>query len=218
MMEFHSRIESTLLRPTATTSEVRELCREAMELGFFGVCVNPWFVTMAHHELRGSSVKCVTVIGFPLGANASRIKAIEAQEAISDGADELDMVLALGLLKEKRFSEVEQDIAGVVAASGARPVKVIIETALLTESEKVDACKIAAAAGAKFVKTCTGFGGGGATTADIALMRSVVPASVGVKASGGIKSAEIAAELVRAGADRVGTSSGKLIVGGVSRA
>jgi len=205
-------IDHTLLKPEATEQQIRQLCAEAAEFGFASVCVNPTWVPLAAHLLAGAKPMVATVIGFPLGATLPEVKAYETQRALEAGAAEFDMVINIGALKSKHFRLVEQDIAGVVAAAQGRTVKVIIETALLTEEEKVEACVIAKAAGADFVKTSTGFASKGATAEDVALMRRVVGSDMGVKASGGIRSAQDARAMIEAGATRIGASAGVKIV------
>ncbi|MFZ7127890.1 MAG: deoxyribose-phosphate aldolase [Desulfobacterales bacterium] len=205
-------IDHTLLKPEATSSQVREVCSEARKLGFASVCVNPCHVSTAVHKLRDTPVKVCSVIGFPLGANRSIIKAAETLQAVSEGADEIDMVMAVGALKEKRHDQVEAEIRSVVEAAGHATVKVIIETCCLTDDEKVTACQLAARAGAAFVKTSTGFGSAGATAADVRLMRSTVGNALGVKASGGIRTLDQALEMLAAGATRLGTSAGVAIL------
>lgn len=209
-------IDHTLLRADAAGSEILKLCDEAVEYGFASVCINPVFVPLAAGRLHGTDVKVCTVIGFPLGAAAAGIKSEEARLAVSQGAREVDMVLWVGGLKEGNQSAVSSDIEGVVqsarAINGETVIKVIIETCLLTDQEKVEACRIAEAAGADFVKTSTGFSTGGATVADIELIRNAVGPKVGVKASGGIRTAAQALEFIRAGATRIGTSSGVAIM------
>jgi deoxyribose-phosphate aldolase len=208
-------IDHTLLRADATLDQITRLCDEAREFGFASVCVNPCYVRHCADLLRGSSVKVCTVIGFPLGANASETKAFEAQQAIREGATEVDMVINVGALKSGRDDLVCSDIRAVVqAAKSSRAVcKVILETALLGDDEKVRACNAAREAGAHFVKTSTGFGPGGATAEDVALMsRTVAAANMGVKASGGIRNFEDAQKMIRAGATRIGASSGVQIV------
>lgn len=206
-------IDHTVLKPGATNEQVVQLCRQAMEYHFASVCVNPCFVKLAAGELKGSDVKTCTVIGFPLGASTTGIKAFEAKKAVEEGAQEVDMVINIGALKEGNLEYIENDIAQVVKASEGALVKVIIETCFLTDEEKVTACKLAKKAGANFVKTSTGFGIGGATAADVALMRKTVGETMGVKASGGIKNLQEAITMVEAGASRIGTSSGTAIVG-----
>ncbi|MDI6774776.1 MAG: deoxyribose-phosphate aldolase [Verrucomicrobiota bacterium] len=205
-------IDHTLLKPAAVRREVRQLCAEARRYGFAAVCVNPCWVRTAAEELRDTPVKVCTVIGFPLGATTTAVRVFEAGEAIHNGAQELDMALCLGALKDGDHTRVQEDIAAVVLAADARPVKVIIETALLTDEEKATACRLAAAAGARFVKTCTGFAAAAATVEDIRLMRRTVGPGMGVKASGGIRALADALRLIEAGADRLGASAGVAIV------
>jgi deoxyribose-phosphate aldolase len=210
-----SILDHTLLRPEATASEVEALCDEARRHSFAAVCVHPWYVPLAARRLEGSGVGVASVVGFPLGATLPEVKAREAGQAVRDGATELDMVQNIGALKSKDYRLVEEDIRGVVAAGGARAtVKVILETALLTREEKIQACTLARAAGAHFVKTSTGFSTAGATPEDVRLMRDVVGPAMGVKAAGGIRDARIARELVEAGATRLGCSASVRIVGG----
>lgn len=211
-MELAKYIDNTLLKPAATSAQIEELCKESMEYSFASVCVNPVHVKLAAKMLAGSGVKTCTVIGFPLGANSSATKAFEAKQAVEDGADELDMVINIGALKAGDDKTVLEDIKAVVRAGDGKLVKVIIETALLTDEEKVRACRLAVEAGANFVKTCTGFSGGAANVHDIALMRKTVGADIGVKASGGVRTRADAIALIEAGASRIGTSSGKAIV------
>jgi deoxyribose-phosphate aldolase len=212
--EIAAIIDHTLLAPGATVDEVRALCREAVEHAFAAVCVNGVWVPEAARAVAGSNVKVCSVVGFPLGASATRVKRFEAEAAIDDGASEIDMVLDVGALKGGDDARARDDVAAVVAAAHARRaiVKVILETGLLTDDEKVRACSLAAAAGANYVKTSTGFGPGGATVADVALMRRTVGPEVGVKASGGIRTIDDARALVEAGATRLGTSRGVAIV------
>jgi len=209
-------IDHTLLKAIATAEQVRELCAEARKFGFASVCVNPCWVTLCAKELAGSDIVVCTVIGFPLGANLPETKAAEARLAVSQGAREIDMVISLGAAKSGDWKAVEEDIRGVVAASrdgGAEIlVKVIIETCYLTDSEKAKACEAAARAGARFVKTSTGFGTGGATADDVRLIRKVVGDRLKVKASGGVRSYHDAILLLDAGADRLGASSSIAIV------
>jgi deoxyribose-phosphate aldolase len=207
-------IDHTLLRPEATAAQIATLCSEALQFGFASVCVNPTFVRLCAQQLAGSSVAVCTVIGFPLGATSTSTKVAEAAQAIADGAQELDMVVAIGYLKAGDWHTVAHDIAAVVQVAHAAHVlvKVIIETALLSEAEKVAACLIAARAGADFVKTSTGFLGGGATVADIALMRQVVGPALGVKASGGVRRLTDAHAMLSAGATRIGSSAGVAIM------
>jgi deoxyribose-phosphate aldolase len=207
-------IDHTLLKADAARDEIMKLCEEGVRYGFASVCINPVWVREAACALRGSGVKVCTVIGFPLGANSPDVKLYEARRAVFDGASELDMVINVGALKSGDYELVSRDISGVVGVAHevGHICKVIIETALLTEDEKVRACLISKEAGADFVKTSTGFSRGGATAADIALMRSVVGGQMGVKASGGVKDLEQAQEMIRAGATRIGASVGVKIV------
>jgi len=207
-------IDHTLLKPEATRDEILKLCEEGARYGFASVCINPIWVREASCALRGTGVKVCTVIGFPLGANEPDTKAYEARRAIFDGASELDMVINVGALKSADDELVGRDIAGVVevAHEVSYLCKVILETGLLTEEEKVRACLLAKQAGADFVKTSTGFSKGGATVADIALMRRVVGGEMGVKASGGVRDLKQAQDMIRAGATRIGASVGVKIV------
>ncbi|SHK92430.1 deoxyribose-phosphate aldolase [Rhodothermus profundi] len=216
-------IDHTALKPDTTDARIRALCDEARRYGFAAVCVNPCYVPLAADLLRDSSVAVCTVIGFPLGANRTATKAAEAAQAIQDGAAELDMVLNIGLLKSGRLQEVLEDIRAVVSIAHQAPppagrervlVKVILETALLTDAEKETACRLALEAEADFVKTSTGFAGGGATVSDVKLMRRVVGSRMGVKAAGGIRTRAQAEALVAAGANRLGTSAGVALVTG----
>jgi deoxyribose-phosphate aldolase len=212
--EIARRIDHTLLKPEATRAQVETLCAEAREHGFATVCVNPTWVRLCADLLRGCETRVCTVAGFPLGATPAEVKAYEAARAVGDGACEVDMVVNVGALKSGDYRLVERDIALVVDASaaGGATVKVIIEAALLTDDEKVRACVLAKAAGAAFVKTSTGFGPGGATAADVALMRRVVGPEMGVKAAGGVRDFKSAQEMIAAGADRIGASVGVKIV------
>lgn len=215
-MKINQLIDHTLLKSNSTQAQIDTLIDEAIEYEFASVCVNPTWVSYAKQRLQNSPVKVCTVIGFPLGANTSEVKAFETANAVENGADEIDMVINIGAAKDGRFDEVQSDIAAVVQASGGKLVKVIIETCLLTDDEKIKACKAAMAAGADFVKTSTGFSTGGATVSDVALMRQMVGSDLGVKASGGARSLEDVKQLVEAGANRIGTSSGVAIVKGES--
>jgi deoxyribose-phosphate aldolase len=201
-------IDHTLLKPDATTEQVRRLCAEARQYHFHSVCVNPIFVTLAHRELAGSEVTICSVIAFPFGATTTAAKAAEARQALADGAGEIDMVIAIGALKGGEHDYVRRDIAEVKEACRASPLKAIIETC----EERVKACLLAKEAGADFVKTSTGYGGGGATVEDVALMRRTVGPTMGVKASGGIRSFAQALAMVQAGATRIGASSGVAMV------
>ena len=207
-------IDHTLLAPGATRDEVRRLCAEAVTHGFGAVCVNGVWVAEAARALEGSEVRVCAVVGFPLGASAAGAKRFEAERALEDGAVEIDMVLDLGALKSGDDARARDDVRSVAEAVHARGglLKVIVETGLLDEDEKVRACRLAVEAGADYVKTSTGFGPGGATVDDVALMRRTVGPDVGVKASGGIRSFEDATALVAAGATRLGTSRGVSIV------
>lgn len=207
-------IDHTLLKPEASEEQIAKLCAEARANGFATVCINPTWVPLAARLLQGSPVKVCTVVGFPLGATMPEVKAFETERAIAEGATEIDMVQNIGALKSRDFRRVSEDVAAVVRVAHARQasVKVIIEAALLTDEEKVESCAIAQAAGADYVKTSTGFGPGGATAADVALMRHVVGPSIGVKAAGGIKSAKDAQAMIAAGATRLGASAGIKIV------
>jgi len=207
-------IDHTLLKPEATADQIAQLCYEARKYNFAAVCVNPNHVKLCAELLRGSPVRIATVVGFPLGAHTTETKVFETQQTIADGAHEIDMVMNIGALKAGDYELVEQDIRGVVEAAHARGaiVKVILETALLTDEEKVKACTLSKAAGADFVKTSTGFGPGGATVKDVALMRAVVGPDIGIKAAGGIRDYVTTAEMVKAGATRIGASAGVKIV------
>ncbi|MCY0993081.1 deoxyribose-phosphate aldolase [Nannocystis sp. ILAH1] len=215
--ELAATIDHTLLRATATAAQVEQLCREAHAGGFFSVCVQPSRVALARATLAslGASAKVCTVIGFPLGANTPAIKAAEAAQAVADGADELDMVIALGALRDGDEAAVLADIQGVVGAAGGEHLtKVILETALLTPEEIDVACRLGVAGGARFVKTSTGFGPGGATVAAVQRMRAAVGPEFGVKASGGIADAAAARAMLAAGASRLGASASVAIVAG----
>ncbi|HYF81126.1 MAG TPA: deoxyribose-phosphate aldolase [Symbiobacteriaceae bacterium] len=206
-------IDHTLLKPEATAEQIIKLCAEARAYNFMSVCVNPGWVPLAAQELQGSDVKVCTVIGFPLGATSTESKAYETVESIRQGATEVDMVINVGALKSGQYDRVFGDIKAVVdAARGKALTKVIIETGLLTDAEKVKACELSKQAGADFVKTSTGFGPGGATPEDIALMRKTVGPELGVKASGGVRDYEAAMAVVNAGANRIGASASINIV------
>ncbi|WP_321386368.1 deoxyribose-phosphate aldolase [uncultured Enterococcus sp.] len=214
-MELNRMIDHTILKANASEEDVLKIIEEAKKYEFFSVCVNPYWVALAHEKLAGTNVSTCTVIGFPLGANTSEVKAYETKDAIANGADEVDMVLNVGAMKSKQYKKVLKDIQAVVqAADGKALVKVIIETALLTDEEKIKACEMAKEAGADFVKTSTGFSTGGATVEDVKLMRSTVGPDMGVKASGGIHNKEEAQAMVGAGATRIGTSAGVAIMDG----
>ena len=215
--EMAKYIDHTLLKPEAPKSAYDKLCEEAIEYGFIAVCVNSSWVPMVAERLRSTEIKICSVIGFPLGAMHRESKAFEAKKAIEDGATELDMVMNVGALKSGDFMTVQDDIKAVrIKAEGGVILKVIIETCLLTEEEKIKACEIAKAAGADFVKSSTGFSSGGATIEDISLMRKVVGPNFGVKASGGIKDFEKASEMISAGANRIGAGAGVEIIKGAT--
>jgi deoxyribose-phosphate aldolase len=208
-------IDHTLLKPQASRDEIVQLCDEARKHAFASVCVNPTYVSLCAQLLRLTNVKVCTVVGFPLGANRSDVKAFETKRAISDGAQEIDMVANIGGLKSRDYDLVSDDIRAVVEACRSIAVsKVIIEAALLTDEEKVIACQLAKAVGADFVKTSTGFGPGGATAHDVRLMRATVGEEMGVKAAGGIRDLATAQEMIEAGANRIGASASVKIVGG----
>lgn len=207
-------IDHTLLKPTATREEIHRLCEEARQYGFFSVCINPVWVSYAKEQLQGTDVKVCTVIGFPLGANTTAVKTYETEDALKNGADEIDMVLNLGALKDKDYQTVLQDIQAVRNACRGHILKVIIETSQLTDEEKVKACELSAQAEADFVKTSTGFTGSGATAPDVALMRQSIPPHMQVKASGGVRSRADFDAMVAAGATRIGASSGVKIIEG----
>lgn len=213
MAKLAQLIDHTALKPTVTKEEILKLTAEAKEYGFYSVCVNPTWVAESAKQLKGSDVDVCTVIGFPLGANTTAVKVYEATDAITNGATEIDMVINIGALKSKEDEQVLNDIQQVVeAAKGKALVKVIIETCLLTDEEKVRACELAVKAGTDYVKTSTGFSTGGATKEDIALMRKTVGEKIGVKASGGIHSKADVEAMVQAGATRIGASAGVAIV------
>lgn len=210
-------IDHTALKPDTVKSEIEALCKEARVYGFASVCVNPCWVKLCAELLKESEVKVCTVIGFPLGAASPETKAFETRQAIADGAGEVDMVINIGALKDRDTGTVEHDIRAVTdAADGKALVKVIIETSLLTDEEKRLACELAVKAGADFVKTSTGFSGGGATVRDIKLMREAVGPDIGVKASGGVRDKESALAMIEAGATRIGASAGVSIVKGLT--
>ncbi|HET9754042.1 MAG TPA: deoxyribose-phosphate aldolase, partial [Myxococcales bacterium] len=207
-------IDHTLLNLSATRDDLVKLCDEARKYGFATVCVNPSNVALCARLLEGCSTRPIAVVGFPLGAGTTAAKVFEAREAIRAGAAEIDMVINIGQLKARNYAYVDRDIREVVQAARPRPVKVILETGALTRDEKVIGCALAKAAGAAFVKTSTGFGPGGATAEDVALMRQVVGDDVGVKASGGVRTAHDAQKMVEAGANRLGASASVAIVTG----
>ncbi len=211
-MNIAKYIDPTNLKSTATASDIEKLCEEAWEYGFYSVCVNPYYVPLCKRLLDGSDVKVCTVIGFPLGADTTSTKVFETEEALKMGCDEFDMVINVGVLKSGNDEYVLHDIRQVVKAAKGRTVKVIIETGLLTDDEKMRACRLASQAGAHFVKTCTGMTQGRALVEDILLMKKNITFGVKIKASGGIRSYEDAIKLIEAGSDRIGTSSGVEIV------
>lgn len=217
-LDIAKMIDHTLLKPDATQQEIAQLCFEAKKYGFASVCVNPTWVSLCAQLLQGSPVKVCTVIGFPLGATSSEAKAFETETAIRQGATEIDMVINIGALKARDLETVARDIRGVVNVAHAHGVlvKVIIETALLTDEEKTLACLISKEAGADYVKTSTGFSGGGATVQDVVLMRRTVGPQMGVKASGGVRTYEDAESMIKAGATRIGASAGVKIIQGPS--
>ncbi|MES3038834.1 MAG: deoxyribose-phosphate aldolase [Bdellovibrionota bacterium] len=210
------KIDHTLLKPEATSKEIEKICAEAIHHGFFGVCVNSVYISLVTKLLKGSSVKPVSVIGFPLGASDTNVKVFECGTATDLGAEEIDMVLSIGALKEGLFKEVEKDIEAVVKEAWGRTVKVIIETSLLNQTEKINACKIVSQSGAQFIKTSTGFAGGGATFEDVVLFKKHLADHVLIKASGGIKNLETAQRFLDLGVSRLGTSSGVQILMGLN--
>lgn len=202
-------IDHTALKADTKKDQIHELCKEAIEYKFAAVCVNPYHISTCKELLKDTDIKIATVIGFPLGANTKETKAFETKNAIENGAQEVDMVINIGALKDKDYEKVREDIAAVVGAAGDKAlVKVIIETSLLDQDEKIKACELAKEAGADFVKTSTGFSTGGATIQDVKLMRETVGEDMGVKASGGIRDLETARGMIQAGASRIGASSG----------
>ncbi|WP_368491254.1 deoxyribose-phosphate aldolase [Clostridium sp. BJN0013] len=211
--ELAKMIDHTLLKPEATYEQIVKLCKEALEYGFASVCINPCYVNAAYQLLKGSDVKVCTVVGFPLGAAASETKAFEAVQAVNRGACEIDMVINVGYLKSGNYDYVEEDIKDLVhKINGRAIVKVIIETCLLNDKEKIIACKLAEKAGANFVKTSTGFNMAGATSEDVALMYDTVSPNLKVKASGGIRTYEDAIRMINAGASRIGASASVKII------
>lgn len=213
-MDIAGYLDDTLLKADAAPEQVIAICKEAKEYKTASVCVNSWYVPLVAKELAGSGVKTCCVIGFPLGACSANAKSAETFEAVQKGAEEVDMVVNIGAVKAGDWQYVKQDIGGVVAAAGKALVKVIIETCLLTDEEKVKVCTVAKLAGADFVKTSTGFSTGGATVEDIRLMRQTVGPDMGVKASGGVRDYQTAKAMIDAGATRIGTSSAKGILAG----
>ena len=217
-MKINKYIDHTNLKPVATEADITKLCEEAKKYDFASVCINPCNIPLAKKLLEGTDVKVCTVIGFPLGANSVTVKAAETAEAYDMGCEEFDMVINIGALKDGKYDYVRDEIAAVVAVAKGRCVKVIIETGLLSDEEKIMAVKLSCEAGASFVKTSTGIMAGGATVADVALMKANVSGGTKVKASGGIKDAGSALELIEAGADRLGTSSGMAIISALDNA
>ena len=209
-------IDHTVLKPDATARDIEKLCAEAQEYLFYSVCVNGSRVAQAHHLLEGAGVKVAAVVGFPLGAMDADAKRFETEAAVDNGASEIDLVLNLGYLKDGADSVVLRELRDVVEAADERPVKVILETALLTREEKIRACQLVVESGARFVKTSTGFGPGGATLEDVKLLRETVGPNFGVKASGGIRDTATALAMIEAGATRLGTSNGVAIVRGLT--
>lgn len=212
MKDIASYIDHTMLKADAGREVIRRYCEEARTYGFCSVCVNSCHTAFVHRELMGSGVKTCTVVGFPLGAMSEAAKAFEAKKAVEDGADEIDMVINIGALKDGDYDLVLSDIRAVKEAAEPALVKVIIETCLLTDEEKVRACELAVSAGADFVKTSTGFSTGGATIEDVRLMKEAVKGKARVKASGGIRTPEFTKELIEAGAERIGAGNGVLLI------
>ncbi|UXU59694.1 deoxyribose-phosphate aldolase [Staphylococcus agnetis] len=214
-MNFEKYIDHTLLKPESTRVQIDNIIEEAKSYHFKSICVNPTHVAYAHKKLADSNVLVCTVIGFPLGANTPEVKAFETTNAIENGADEIDMVINIGALKDGRYDDVQKDIEAVVKVAQGKTVKVIIETTLLTDDEKVKACELAKAAHATFVKTSTGFAGGGATVEDVKLMKETVGDALEVKASGGVRNLDDFKAMVDAGATRIGASAGVQIMQGL---
>ena len=205
-------IDHTNVSRDATRLDIKRLCDGAKKYNFGYVCVNPAYINLALDQLKGSDVKVCTVVGFPFGANTSKIKFFETKDAVESGADEVDMVMNIGFLKSELDENVKEDINGVIMAANGHTVKVIIETGLLTKEEKIKACKLVEKAGADFVKTSTGFDTSGATVKDVALLKETLGPDVGIKASGGIKDLQTALDMINAGATRIGTSNGVKIM------
>ncbi|MEN3013139.1 MAG: deoxyribose-phosphate aldolase [Endomicrobiia bacterium] len=206
-MEIAKFIEYTNLKPYATEKDIIKLCKEAIRYGFFGVCVNPVYVKLCKEILKNTNVRICSVVGFPLGCNTTKVKVLESQQVICDGADEIDMVINLSALKSGNYEEVYKDISFVRKATEGKILKVILEVCYLTKKEKVIAVEIAKKAKADFIKTSTGFGTSGANVEDIKLIKSIVKENIGIKAAGGIKDKNTALKMIKAGADRIGTSS-----------
>lgn len=211
-MNYNKLIDHTILKQNATISDIEKLCKEAIEFNFMSVCVNPAYVEMCANILKNSDVKVCTVIGFPLGANSTAVKVFETHDAIKNGADEIDMVINVTMLKDKEYNYVFNEIKAIKNACEGKLLKVILETCLLTDEEIVKACELSVEAGADFVKTSTGFSTGGATVHHVALMRKTVGPNIGVKASGGVRTHEDLLSMVEAGANRIGTSAGCKII------
>lgn len=216
-MNIASYIDHTVLAANATEDKIKKLCDEAKQWKFASVCVNSCYVPFCAKELKGTGINVCSVVGFPLGAMATKAKAYEAEQAVADGATEIDMVINVGWLKDKKDNLVEEDIRQVKKACGDKHLKVIIEACLLSEEEKVRACQLSVKAGADFVKTSTGFSTSGATAEDVALMRKTVGPDIGVKAAGGIRDYETAMKMIEAGANRLGCSAGIAIVQGAQK-
>ena len=214
-MNYAKYIDHTQLKPESTREQIDKIISEAKEYDFKSICVNPTHVEYSAEQLKGTDVLVCTVIGFPLGASTKEVKAFETKNAIENGAKEIDMVINIGALKDKRFNDVKEDIESVVTAANGKTVKVIIETVLLTDEEKVKACELAKEAGAHFVKTSTGFAGGGATAEDVKLMKDTVGDALEVKASGGVSNLEDFNRMLEAGATRIGASAGVQIIQGL---
>lgn len=215
-MSIAQYIDHTLLKPTATIDDISKLCEEAIENNFFAVCINPSYVQFCKNKITNTNIKIATVVGFPLGAMHIKSKIYEAQQAISDGADEIDMVLHIGFLKNKMYKEVENEIAKIKENIGEHILKVIIETCYLSEAEKIQVTKIVMHTGADYIKTSTGFGTNGATMEDILLIKKIAENNLKIKASGGIKTMETALKFISAGVSRIGTSAGVEIISGTS--
>lgn len=214
-MDYNKTIDHTLLKQDATEEQIIKLCAEAKEYDFMSVCINPGFVKTCSKELKGSDVKVCTVIGFPLGSNTEAVKVFEAQDAINNGAEELDMVINVSDLKDQKYDKILKEITALKKTAGDLVLKVILETCLLSDDQIVKACELAVEAGADFVKTSTGFSTGGATPEHVALMKKTVGDKAQVKASGGVRSLEDAEEMIAAGATRIGASSGIAIMNGL---
>ena len=215
-MEINKYIDHTLLKATTTKDEIIKLCNEAKEYNFYAVCVNSGIVKFAADQLKGTDIKVASVVGFPLGAMSDKAKIFEAKKAIEDGASEIDMVINIGALKDKDYDYVKNEIKGIKEAIGSNVLKVIIETCYLTEEEKIKACELSLESNADFVKTSTGFGTGGATYEDVALMKTIPGDKAEVKASGGVRDLATAKKYIELGATRLGTSSGIEILKGLT--